>query len=317
MKAIVLREFGGRDVLGLEDVPRPVPEAGDVLIRIHAAGVNPVDWKIREGLLQGRLPHEFPIIPGWDAAGVVEDVGSQATRFRPGDEVYAYCRKPVIQHGCYAEYIALDETSVALKPRAFGFAEAASIPLAALTAYQSLFDAGGVRAGTHILIHAGAGGVGGFAIQLAKQAGAHVITTASARNHDYVKKLGADMVIDYNDQDFRTAIRDAYPRGLDVVYDTVGGDVQVASADVLKKGGTMVSILAFQDEDALRAASIIPKYVFVAPNAEQLDLLARMIDRGALLTHLSSVLPLDEAAEAHRLIESGHTVGKIVLRIAT
>jgi NADPH:quinone reductase-like Zn-dependent oxidoreductase len=300
MKAIAIEEYGGREKLKVMDVPKPVPQPGEVLIRIMAAGVNPVDCKIRQGYLKDRLPNRFPLIPGWDAAGVVVSTGA---------EVFAYCRKPVIQHGTYAEYVSVPETYVAAKPRNLSFEEAASIPLAALTAYQSLFDAAGLGRGQNVLIHAAAGGVGGFAVQLARDRGATIWATASRKNHEYVRGLGAHHVIDYTACDFREKARN-----MDVVFDTVGGDVQIRSADCVKKGGVLVSILAYQDEAALKAKGIVTKYVFVTPNASQLAELAAMAEQGRLKTHLAAVFPLEEAAQAHEMIESRHTRGKIVLR---
>lgn len=316
MKAVVLQAFGEVDGLKVGEVADPHAGAGEVRIRIRAAGVNPVDFKIRKGLLQGRLPHEMPIIPGWDAAGVIDEVGEGVANWQVGDEVYAYCRKPVIQFGCYAEYVVVPESFVAAKPTKASFAQAASIPLAALTAWQSLYDAAGLKEGQTVLIHAGAGGVGGFAIQLAKLRGAHVITTASAVNHDYVRELGADEVIDYNSIDFREAVKAVHPEGVDVVYDTVGGEVQVKSADVIKPGGTMVSILAYVDEAAIQAKGIHTRYVFVSPNGDQLRELAKLFDAGQFKTRIAAELPLAEADEAHRRMETGHTAGKMVLTVA-
>lgn len=318
MKAICLRQFGGPEVLEYhEDFPIPVPGDQDVLIRVKAAGVNPVDWKIREGLLQGRLPHTFPLIPGWDAAGVVEAVGdgTNPSSLKPGDEVYAYCRKPLIQQGTYAEYCTMTMGHVVRKPSVLSFSEAASIPLAGLTAYQSLVDAAKVGAGQTVLIHAGAGGVGGFAIQIAKHLGATVITTGSAEKHAYLCALGADVVIDYTAGDFREAVSQRYPDGVDVAFDTVGGDVQRASADCVKSGGALVSILALEHEAYVRSRGVEPLYVFVAPNGPQLARLASWIEQGALKTRIAGSYPLQEAAEAHRAIQTGRTAGKLVLTI--
>jgi len=314
MKAVLFHEFGGPEVLQSTELNDPIPGTGEVLIRIHAAGVNPADTKIRKGLFLQRIPHAFPVIPGWDAAGVIEKNGDGATLFKPGDEVYAYCRKPVVQFGAYAERIVLPETQIALKPKTMTFEEAASVPLAALTAWQSLMDAAGLKAGQSVLIHAGAGGVGGFAIQIAKHAGAFVIATASRRNHDYVRGLGADMIIDYTEIDFRDALLDAYSKGVDVAFDTVGGDVQSRSGDVVRTGGVLVSLLAFKDEAALKSKGIQVRYVFVAPNREQLGIITGLIDQGKIKSHLAAVLPLSNAQEAHRMMETQHTVGKIVLR---
>ncbi len=301
MRAVAIREYGGRDRLELLDLPKPVPQPGEALIRVRAAGVNPVDIKIREGLLKNRLPNQFPIILGWDAAGVIEDTG---------EEVFAYCRKPVIQHGTYAEYVAAPKENIAPKPASVDMATAAGIPLSGLTAYQSLFDAAGLQSGQRVLIHAGAGGVGGFGVQLARNVGAEVWCTCSARNTDYVVGLGAHHVVDYTAGDFRDVVRD-----MDVVFDTVGGDVQTRSADVLKRGGTLVSILAYADEAGLKAKGIETKYVFVAPNGRQLRHLQEMVDDGQLVCHISASFPLEQAARAHELIETRHTRGKIILTV--
>lgn len=316
MRAIIINNFGGRDQLQLADRPKPVPAKGEVLIRIRAAGCNPVDYKIREGLLRARLPHMFPIILGWDAAGVIEEVGPKTKRFKVGDEVYAYCRKPLIMHGTYAEYIAVDERAVALKPAKRSFEEAAAVPLAGLTAWQSLVEAGEIKRGQRVLVHAAAGGVGGFAVQIARAKGCRVIATASAANHDYVRSIGAHEIIDYTTTDFVAAVRAKFPEGVDVAYDTVGGDVQMRSADVLKAGGKLVSILAFAKEAELRERGVDFRYVFVRPDGKQLTKLAKLSDAGKLRVKLAAVLPLADAANAHEQLEARHTSGKIVLTMA-
>ncbi len=316
MRAIIINNFGGRDQLQMAERPRPVPGKGEVLIRVRAAGVNPVDTKICGGYLRFRLPHMFPIILGWDAAGVVEELGPGCKRFKAGDEVFAYCRKALVMHGTYCEFIAVDEKNVALKPTKLSFDEAAAIPLAGLTAWQSLTEAGEISRGQRVLIHAAAGGVGGYAVQIARNKGCRVIATASAANHDLVKSLGAHEVIDYTQTDFVTAVREKYPDGLDVVFDTVGGEVQERSAGVLKPGGKLVSILAFAKEAELRAKGADCRYVFVRPEGRQLAKLAKLADAGKLKVTLAATLPLEEAAKAHEMIDSRHTRGKIVLKIA-
>jgi NADPH2:quinone reductase len=245
---------------------------------------------------------------------VVEEVGEGVTRFKQGDEVFAYCRKPVVQGGSYAEYIVLEEEHLALKPQNSSFEEASSIPLAALTAYQALFDAAKLQPGETVLIHAAAGGVGGFGVQLTKDRGAIVWGTASAQREGYVKSLGADRVVDYTQVDFREAVRSEYPDGMDVVFDCVGGDVLEKSADVVRKGGRLISIVS--DPSGLQRNDIISEFVFVAPNSSQLTEIARMVEQGSLKTHLSAVLPLEEAKKAHELSESLRTQGKIVLVIS-
>jgi len=312
MKAIAIEEYGGPEKLKLMEFPVPEPAGNEVLMRVKAAGVNPVDWKIREGRLKTRLPNSFPIIPGWDAAGVVEQTGPAAGQFRLGDEIFAYCRKPVVQHGTYAEFVAVAADSAALKPANLSFEEAASIPLAALTASQALFDAAGLKSGERVLIHAAAGGVGGFAVQLARKAGALVYGTAGARNHEYVRSLGAAEVIDYTADDYRRALP---PEGVDVVFDCVGGEVLETSVDAVKEGGRLVSILGSPDAEKAASRQCAVFYVFVRPDGSRLRELAAMFEKGEMKTHISAVFPLEEASRAHRLIEEGHTRGKIVLRI--
>lgn len=315
MKAICIEQFGGRDVLQIKDVPRPLPEPGEVVVAVQAAGVNPVDWKIRAGLLQGRLPHQFPIVPGWDVAGIIAEVGSGVSDWQVGDEVYAYARKPVIQHGTYAEYVAIEISHIARKPANLSFAEAASIPLAALTAYQSLFDAANLQAGESVLIQAAAGGVGGFAVQLAHHAGAKVWGTASTPNHDYIQSLGADIAIDYQSQNVAEVLRADAPDGMDLVYDCVGGAVFDQSIDLLKPQGRLVTILEPVKCQEMVNRGVAAHYVFVSPNGAQLETLRKMVEAGSLQTHLAAVLPLEEAIRAHEMIESQHTRGKIVLTL--
>lgn len=316
MKAMGIREFGGNDRIERLEVPRPEPARGEVLVRVEYAGVNPVDWKIREGYLKDRLPHGFPLILGWDASGTVESTGEGASRFRPGDRVYAYCRKPTVQWGSFAEYIALDESAVASAPATLSMAQAAAIPLTGLTAWQALFDFAELGKGETVLIHAGAGGVGGIAIQLAREAGAQVITTASRRNHDYVRRLGADRVIDYTRDDFVSVLADWFPTGVDVCFDCAGGEALAKSYRVVRPNGRLVSIVQAPDEKASAERGIKAGYVFVTPNGMQLERMAKMLESGAMVPPALQELPLDQAAQALALSQSGHVTGKIVLRIA-
>lgn len=308
MKAIRIHQFGGTEVLRYEDSPQPVPGADEVLIRVHAAGVNPVDAKIRAGKLQGRVDHTLPLILGWDVAGVIEQTGADVTHFKSGDAVYA--RPDIARDGAYAEYIVVRASEVALKPESLDFIYAAAVPLSALTAWQSLFVAGDLQPGQTILIHAGAGGVGHYALQLAHWKGAHVITTASARNADFVRALGADDVIDYTSARFEDVVRD-----IDMVFDTVGGEVQRRSWQVLKRGGILVSILALTVPDEATQRGWRSAYVFVQPSAQQLAQLASLIDAGKLKPHVDNVMVLSDAAKAHILIQGGHARGKIVLNV--
>ena len=313
MKAIAINDFGGQDKLQLMDLPLPEIRPGEILVKVRAAGVNPVDWKIRQGYLKDLFTHQFPVILGWDAAGVVKKVGNDVTRFKQGDEIFAYCRKPIVHGGAYAEYIALEEEHAAIKPKNVSFQEAASIPLAALTAYQSLFDAAKLQPGETILIHAAAGGVGGFGVQLAKDHGAVVWATASGVNKKYVQDLGASEVVDYTQGNFGEAVFSKHPDGVDVVFDCLGGEVLQKSAAVVKKGGRLITIV--DDPTGLARSDIHKEFVFVAPNSAQLTELARMVEQGRLKTTLSQVFPfgLEEARKAHELSESGHTRGKMVL----
>jgi NADPH:quinone reductase-like Zn-dependent oxidoreductase len=316
MRAIAITEFGGSDRLTPTDVDDPLVGPDSVLVRVRAAGINPVDYKVRQGHVATRIPHFFPLIPGWDAAGVVEQVGPAVTEFAPGDEVYGYCRKDFVRDGTYAELVAVRDYALAPKPARLSFEEAGGVPLTGLTALQLLRHALDIKSGERILIHAAAGGVGSFAVQIAKYDNAHVIATASAANHDYLRELGADDVIDYTSEDFVAAVRERYPDGIDAVADLVGGEVQERSAEVLAPGrGRLGSIIAPPDAGALRDRGLKGHYIFVRPSASGLHVLGAMADAGRLRVHLSDVVPLEEAARAHDTLEGGHVRGKIVLRV--
>lgn len=306
MKAVRIHAYGGPEVLKYEEVPRPEPGHGELLVRVHAAGVNPVDWKIREGYLKQALNHSLPLIPGWDVSGVVEATGPGVTRLKVDDEVYGL--PDIGRDGAYADYIVVRETAVALKPKTIDHIHAAAIPLAALTAWQSLFDAAGLGTGQKVLIHAAAGGVGSFAVQLAKWKGAKVFGTASEGNHAFLRNLGADEVIDYHATRFEDVVHD-----VDVVFDTMGGDTQKRSWSVLKKGGILVSILGQPSVEEAAAHGVRQAWVLVQANAEQLEALADLVDAGKLKPIVETVLPLSEARRAQELSQSGHTRGKIVL----
>ena len=308
MQAVRIHTYGSPEVLKYEEAPLPKPGPGEALVRVHAAGVNPVDWKIREGYFKGRLKHSLPLILGWDLSGVVEATGSGVEGLKKDDEVYS--RPDTARDGAYAEYIAVRETEVALKPKSIGHIHAAAIPLAALTAWQSLFDSAGLRAGQKVLIHAAAGGVGSFAVQLAKWKGAYVIGTASKRNQDVVRKLGADETLDYQTTRFEDVVHD-----VDVVFDTIGGDTQKRSWKVLKKGGILVSIVGPASGEEAAAHGVRQASVFVQPSATQLTELAKLVESGKLRPVVETVLPLSEARHAHELSQAGHTRGKIVLRV--
>lgn len=308
MKAVRMHRYGGPEVLVYEDVPRPQAGQGEVLVRVHAAAINPVDWKIREGYGKDRIGHKLPLIPGWDVSGVVEDVGPGVTRLKAGDEVYS--RPDVSRDGAYAEYIVIDEPLVALKPKSIDHVHAAGIPLAGMTAWQSLLETAQLAAGQTVLIHAASGGVGSFAVQLAKWKGAHVIGTASAANHDFLRDLGVDEVIDYKTTRFEDVVHDA-----DVVLDTIGGDTQKRSWQVLKKGGMLVSLLEPPSQEEAKAHGVRQAHVFMQPRLERLQEIARVVDDGKLKCFVDTVLPLSEARRAQELSQTGHARGKIVLKV--
>lgn len=309
MKAVRIHSYGGPEVLSYEEAPRPSIGADEVLIRVHAAAINPVDWKVREGYLQGFIDYQLPVTLGWDVSGVVEEVGEAVTDLRVGDEVYA--RPDIARDGAYAEYLAARASEVALKPRSLDHVAAAAVPLAALTAWAALFDAADLQPGQTVLIHAAAGGVGSFAVQLAKWKGARVIGTASGANHDLVRELGADEVIDYTTTRFEQAVRD-----VDVVFDTVGGDTLARSWGVLKRGGFLVGVVEPPDQATAAAHGVRSAHVFIQPDKAKLTKLAELIDAGVVRPQVSTVLPLAEARRAHELSQTGHTRGKIVLRVA-
>lgn len=308
MKAVRIHRYGGLDALSYEDAPRPAPGPGDLLVRVRAAGVNPVDWKIRQGYLKPLLRHELPLTLGWDFSGVVEAVGAGVRGFKPGDEVYG--RPDIRRDGAYAEYIAVRAAEAARKPASLDHVHAAAVPLAGITAWQSLFDVAGLEPGQRALIHAAAGGVGHFAVQLAKWSGARVAATASGRNEGFVRSLGADEVVDYTRRRFEEVVAP-----VDVVLDTLAGDVERRSWRVLKRGGTLVSIL----DPMARLKGLLRlkrgRFLFIKPDAEQLARMAELIDAGRLKPFVETVLPLSEARRAHELSQGGRVRGKIVLKV--
>ncbi|MBD2460152.1 NADP-dependent oxidoreductase [Oscillatoria sp. FACHB-1407] len=308
MKAVRIHAYGGLETLTYEEVPLPAIAQDDVLIRVHATAVNPVDWKIREGYLQGFIDYDLPLTLGWDVSGVIEAIGAEVTDFKPGDEVYA--RPDIKRDGAYAEYIAVKASEVAFKPKAIDHIHAAAVPLAGITAWHCLFESANLTAGQRVLIHAAAGGVGSYAVQLARWKGAYVIGTASARNRDFLMELGANEVIDYQTTPFEEAIAP-----VDMVFDTMGGDVQERSWQVVKPGGILVSIVSPPPEEKVAAHQCRSAYVFIQPRADWLTEMAQLIDAGTIKPIVETVLPLSQAAEAHKLSQSGRTRGKIVFQV--
>ncbi|GGP83714.1 MULTISPECIES: NADP-dependent oxidoreductase [Streptomyces] len=307
MRAIVVKEWGGPENLVEREIERPEPGLGEVLVRVHAAGVNPVDWKTRAS---GALIAwgETPIV-GWDVSGTVEAVGPGVTLYAPGDEVYGMPHFPR-QAGGYAEYVVAPARHFARKPASLDHVQAAALPLAALTAWQALVDTAGVTAGQRVLVHAAAGGVGHLAVQIAKARGAYVIGTASAAKHDVLRELGADELIDYRSVDFAEAVAD-----VDVVLDALGGDTAERSLKVLKPGGHLVS-LPGPDSVPAGADGVNASWVLVDPDLGGLQAIAELADKGLLKPLVETVLPLAEAARAHEIGEQGRTTGKIVLTVA-
>lgn len=309
MKAIVIDRYGGREELEMRDVPKPSLRPGDVLIEVHAASVNPEDWKIRSGLFRELVHYRFPLILGWDVAGIVVETGPEVEDFHPGDQVFS--RTDITRNGTYAEYVAVNERYVARKPDQFTFEESASVPLVGLTAWQALVDFAAIRPGQKVLVHGGAGGVGSFAVQLAKVGGCFVAATCSSANVDFVKSLGADQAVDYTKGDFWLELHD-----YDVVLDTVGGEVYRRSFGVLKpQQGTMISILEQPDHDLADRTGVRTGYLFMRSNGTELARIGQLLDQGAIRPVIREVLPLSEVRRAHELSESGHGRGKIVLKI--
>ena len=317
MKAVRIHEYGGPEVLTYEDAPRPAPREGELLVRVHAAGVNPADWQIRSGK-RSRLTGPFSLIPGFDVSGVVEATGRGVDRFKAGDAVYGMLS--LGKGGAYAEYVAGTAENFAQKPRSLGHVEAAAMPVAALTAWQALFDAAGLSAGQTVLIHAAAGGVGHIAVQLSKWKGAHVIGTASGRNASFLRGIGADQVVDYT-----TTRLEEVVAGVDVVLDCVPRDVDAAtdaaaeqtlerSRRVLRKNGVLVSICAGPSPESA-GSGVTEMYVLAQSNGPQLAETARLVDGGHVKPTVNTVLPLRQARRAHELSQEGHTRGKIVLRV--
>jgi NADPH:quinone reductase-like Zn-dependent oxidoreductase len=309
MKAVVVHEYGGPEVLKLEEVPRPEPKENEILVRVIAAGVNPVDDASRSPKYAKFFGTTLPFIPGYDIAGVVEKIGAKITTFKTGDSVYAYLN--LKDGGGYAEYAVATEVEAAPKPKSITFVEAAGVPVVALTAWQALIDTAKLSAGQTVLIHGGSGGVGSFAIQIAKARGAKVIATASTANQDLLKQLDADVAIDYTKQKFEDVAKD-----LDVVLDSVGKDTLARSYGVVKKGGFIVTLVARIDQAELDKHSIRGASLGVEPNSNELAEIGKLIDEKKIKVIVSQTFSLSEAIKAQQQVATGHTRGKIVLKVA-
>ena len=332
MKAAVIHRYGGNDEVKLEELPVPTPDEDDLLVRVHAASINPVDFKIRSGGTKVLLKYRFPLILGNDLAGVVEAVGPKVTRFAPGDEIYARLDKDRI--GALAEKALVRESAAAKKPLSVDMVGAASLPLVGLTSWQALVDLGGLRRGQRVLIHAGAGGVGTFAIQLAKHLGAEVVTTVSQRNARLVRELGADVVIDYRAQRFEEVVE-----GCDLVFDTQGEETLLRSFDVVKRGGVVVTVGGKPDAKFAKAWGVNPlivlalrvlmrkptrlarerglrfEYLFMRADGAELARIAELVDAGHIKPVVDRTYALGEVKEAIAYVEAGHATGKVVVTI--
>lgn len=310
MKAIAIKQYGRKEQLKEIDIPKPTPKEKQVIVKLHATSINPIDWKLREGYLKAMMPFEFPIILGWDVAGIVEEVGEHVQDFKVGDRVFA--RPETTNRGTYAEYTIVDTHLLAKIPDNISFEEAACVPLAGLTAWQCLFDFGNIQKGDKVLIHAGAGGVGTFAIQLAKSVGAYVAATAGTHNVEFLKSLGADEVIDYKKQDFEKVLTE-----FDFVLDSLGGENQEKSFTILKVGGKLASIVSEPNQEKAKEKNIKSGNVWLVPNGQQLEKIANLLGQNKLRVIIGHKFPFSEEGikEAHALSESHHAKGKIVIQI--
>ena len=312
MRAIVQERFGGPEVLHLAQVPQPEPLPTEVLVRVHAAGVNPVDWKTRNGKGAAAAMGPLPFTVGWDVSGVVEQTGRGVTRFAPGDEVFGMPRFPR-QAAAYAEYIVAPSRQLARKPRNLSHIEAGAVPHAALTAWQAIVDTAGLEAGQRILIHGAAGGVGHLAVQVAKSTGATVVGTAKAAQHDFLRGLGADQLIDYTARRFEDEVAD-----VDVVLDLIGGETSLRSVSTLRTGGLLILVPSAADQSVLGEAErrgIRATNIMVEPDYPALEQIAELAESGRLQVEIDAVFPLDEAARAHEHGESRSGRGKIALSV--
>jgi NADPH:quinone reductase-like Zn-dependent oxidoreductase len=308
MQALRMHEYGTSEVLRVEAVAVPTPKSGEVRIRVHAAGVNPVDWKVRSGRLQKSYPVPLPYTPGRDISGTIEALGSGVTRWKIGDAVIANS-----SGGGFAEYVVVAEGDVARKPKRLTYEQAAGIPVASLTAWRTLIETADVKTDQRVLIHGGAGGVGSIAVQLAHWRGAHVIATASERNHEYLKSIGADEVIDYRTTRFEEAAKN-----IDVVLDTVGSDTLARSPVVLREGGMLLSIAGVPSAQACSERKLrCPKWSEQNPRyaGEQLETLGQLFEAGTLKMTIQAVFPLADAHQALELSETGRARGKIIVKV--
>lgn len=303
MKAAIINDYGNNEVVRIVDIERPEPKAGEILVKVHAAGVNPIDWKIRSGAGQ-RLGMTLPIHMGGELVGTIEKLGADVNSFAPGEAIFG-----MVHTGAFAEYAIVKAADMARKPSNLNFVQAAALPLAGSTAWQAIFDEAGLTGGQRLLITNSSGGVGSLAVQFAKANGAHVTAVASARNEEFVSSLGADDFIDYTSQPFEQAARD-----MDVVFDTMGGSTFQRAFQTLRKGGFMVTVVAFPDGEAERYGVGVTRS-FTLPSARNLTSIKELVEAGKVTPHVDTVLPFEEVKQALALSEAGRARGKIVLNI--
>lgn len=310
MRAVRIYQFGGPAMLCYEDAPRPTPGKAEVLVQVHAAGVNPADWQTRSGGGAARyVRNSLPAIMGWDLSGVIESVDREVTGYHPGDAVFGFVRFPK-EGGAYADYAACPAKEIAAKPRSLSHIEAAAMPLVSLTAWQALFEIAKLSKGQSVLIHAAAGGVGHIAVQLAKWTGAYVIGTASERHKAFLREIGVDEIVNYQTTSFEDKVGD-----LDAVLDPLGGEIRQRSWATLRPGGILVSLKRIPQEEIAAHPGVRGQYMLAKPDGMQLTHIARLVDEGYVKPHIAAVFPLSEARKAHELSEEGHTRGKIVLQV--
>lgn len=309
MRAVQINQYGGTETLQLVQIDTPKINADDILIQVKSAAVNPVDWKIREGYLQEFIPYALPVTLGWDVAGIVTEIGADVRDFKVGDEVFS--RPDINRNGSYADFIAVKADEVVLKSAKLDFAQAAALPLAGITAWQCLVDVGQLQAGQRVLIHAGAGGVGHLAIQIAKAKGAIVIATASATNQALLVQLGADQAVDYTKAPLSEQIE-----AVDLVIDTMGGTVQDDSWALLKKGGMLVSVTEPPSEEKAKEFAVKGEFVFIEPSSRILRELNALVEADKLTPIIEHRFSLEQIVEAHQQSQSGRTRGKIVIEIS-
>jgi alcohol dehydrogenase len=310
MKAAQINSYGGKEVLQtVDNTEKPKLQTGQVLVEVHSAGVNPFDWKVREGYMKDFIPLKFPATLGGDFAGVVAEIAEGVSGVKVGDEVYGQANAAG-GSGSFAEFTPVASGQIALKPKSVDFNTAAAIPLAAASAYQALVEHSNLQNGQKVLIHGGAGGIGFFAIQIAKHLGAYVATTASAEDTDFVKSLGADEVIDYKSQKFEELLKD-----YDLVFDTVGGETYKKSYQVLKPGGLLVSMVEQPDEELTKKYGVKAISQQSRPTSDKLQKIAELIDKGVLKVNVDKVFPLEQAPEALEYLKEGHPRGKVVIQV--